>query len=109
MNNIKYIFYTMVTVLVGIVSYMAFRKIRKLEEMYDDALDAKAHAKLQLIQEKVRTSREAYAEALKKYNDSISDNEFIVFTIVGPFADAKEPVGIIDDEPTVPRSPKDVH
>lgn len=71
MNTLHWILISIITSLVGAISFILLRKNRQLEDLYDDLLDSKAALKLAQVSAQVSKKRDAYEKAIKEYSKTL--------------------------------------
>lgn len=114
-NSLRYTFYIIISIGIGLLSWLFVRKWKALEDAYDDVLDAKVEAKTAILRNRLYTKRKAYIDATKEYNKILNSNSnIIVFvTPISPStnrdADPESEPEDTGDTGEVPRGPEKLH
>lgn len=82
MENLKYLYLVITAALLGALSFICFKQWRRIEDLYDDALDAKAEAKVNKARAEVATLRERYRKAAQEYAKTLIDSNDVTVTFI---------------------------
>lgn len=106
MSTLQWIYVSVVTAVVGALSFLLFRKVRQLEDVYDDLLDTKAQLKVTLAKKALESTRQKYERSMIDYVKKLADYNSADSLVILDTSSVKSGGEGPKDDPT-PRVPKD--